>query len=99
MRRLAMCVVIVLVSVSVLVPAVAWWAQGSNRKQLVDWFAGGSEQPAEPGVIQVREKPIHGIALAAALDMWVWSFQVDHPPDAVWKHAWLVVKKKGETID
>ncbi|HKA07169.1 MAG TPA: hypothetical protein VKD71_07915 [Gemmataceae bacterium] len=99
MRSLAKYVALVVLTAGVLVPAVAWWAQGSNRKQLVEWVAGASEPTSEPVEIRVRNEPIRGIDVAAALDMWAWNFQVYFPRDTAWKHAWLVVKKKGETTD
>jgi len=97
MRRLAKYVGLAVIAVGVLIPVVAWWTQGSNRRQLVSAFPGFADQPAEPAGIRVQAETIQGIDVAASLEMWIWRLRIDFPLDASWKHGWLVVKKKGET--
>jgi len=99
MRRLAKDVGLVVVVIGVLIPAVVRWAQDSNRRQLMEWVAGSSKQATEPSGIRVEAEPIRGGDVAATLGGWMWKLKLDPPPDAGWKHAWLIVKKKGETTE
>jgi len=99
MQKLAKCVAVAVIAIAVLVPAAAWWAQGSNRHKLVEWVVGPSEQRTETAGIRTEAESVQSSDVAAVLNAWMWKLKVDVPPDGGWKHAWLVVKKKGETAE
>jgi hypothetical protein len=99
MRKTLSYLAVAVLVVGVLIPGVAWWADGGNQRQVASWFSGPSKPPQEEGGIRVAAEPIQASDVAAALDTWMWKLKIDVPRDTGWKHAWLVVKKKGETAE
>jgi hypothetical protein len=97
MRKTAQYIVAAVLVIGVLIPAIAWWADGSNRRQLVSWSSSPPKQQGDESGIRVQAESLQAIDVGAVLEMWVWRLKIDIPPTTPWKHWWLVVKKKGET--
>jgi hypothetical protein len=82
----------------VLLPSVAWWANSGNRQQFSGVFVGLPAQSSEEEAIQVHAEKIDGADVGSVLGLWMWKVKIVTPANSTWTDAWLVVKRKGNTV-